>query len=151
MRELRVKVSLVTNGGETLMLKRVLIPLHFTSTAQVGDGKVAVSFYPSYACLAVGTGLLVIIAYVEARFAKCMKVCTAEKEEGYESVNGVITEDNKLIIKNLFDDNKEAPSRVPITIRFQQKPACNLPKYINIVVKESYRNNTLETAYVAKK
>lgn len=148
MNELRVKVSLVTNAGETLMLKRVLIPLHFTSTALVSGEKVAVSFYPSYACLAVGMGFLVIVAYVEARFAKCMKVCTAEKEKGYESANGVITEDNRLIIKNLFDDNKETPSRVPITIRFQQKPACNLPKYISVVVKESYRNNTLETAYV---
>jgi len=67
--------------------------------------------------------------------------------ENCGSGNGSINE-NKIIIQNLFNDNKETPSRVPFTIEFQQQPICSLPKYVNIAVKEPHKHKEIEAAYV---
>lgn len=153
MNEVQVKVSLVTHTGETVMIKRVLIPLHFTSSAQLNSNKISVGFYPSYTCLHSGVIYEIIIAYVEANFPMCAKMewldpCSEDDSNICRRRNGFISEDNKVFLFNTFDDNKETPEKVTFTVTLKQPYSCIQPGYIQISIKESYEQKTVETAYV---
>jgi len=143
----------MTASGETIMLKRLMIPLHFTSSAQAVGSNILVQFYPSYPCLRTRNNSLPHIVYLDVKFPNCNKLylydpCTPNDTDDCYNKSGAIIDNHRVLIWDLFTDDKTAPRRIAFAIRYQELNKCSKQIYMRIDIKESYNSRIVETGYV---